>query len=317
MFLLVFNGCFSAPRSKTSNKPIPPRRSFESIKNIDISAKEPFIVHDFIDDNVSFNKGSVRFSTALFLSDLGILEEMNKKQFDNYMSIFFTKFPQHGQIKEIIIPNLSKTDKEDVEKNAYFFITKQKDNKDNEENDYYFIESNIPISSIYSKKYDGYIISLDISFYKEIIPGSWTSIMFLRTNNHYLIYRGIAYPSKSSLLIASYSMGRISADPRMDEILSGKLTITQIKNNLKDEVYKILDNNDPNNVEQTKSLAFLKKYTYLSLSAYSYIDNNFKDAKENFLASDKIIVDIPNDSMGSQYNELRKIMNYLIYTIGE
>jgi len=314
LFLFIFGGCYSGPSSKSTNKSIPPRRTFKSVENIDVSAKEPFNVQEFVNDGISYSKGSIRYSTALFLSDLGILEEMTKKQFDNYVSVFFSKLPKQDQINEIIIPNLSKSEKENTEKNAYFFITKQKD-KDNK--DYYLIESNIPIKSKYTKIYDGYEIRLETEFYKDIIPGSWTSIMFLRTSNNNLFYRGMAYPSKSPPLIVSDTIGRVVSDSRMDEIISGKSTITQAKNRLKEEVDKILGNADPNNVEQTRSLTFLKKYTYLSISAYSYIDSSFKEAKENFLASEKITIDIPNDKMGSQFNELMKVMNYLIYTIGE
>lgn len=320
LFLLIFtvlSGCFGGPPSKSSKPPAesaPPRRTFESVENISVSAREPFIVKEFIQDGVSYGKGSVRFSTALFLSDLGILEGTSKKQFDNYMSVFFSKLPKQEEIKEIIIPNLSKSEKEDVEKNAYFFITKQ---KNKEGKDYYFIESNIPIAGIYAKTYDGYVIELTSGFYKEKIPASWTAIMFLRINNNNLFYRGMAYPSKSQPLIASDAMGRIISDFEMNSLATGTATIVEIKNKLKREVEEILKNADPENAEQTRSLTFLNKYTYLSLSAYSYIGNTFREAKEHFLASEKINIDIPNDTMGSRYNELRKIMNYLINTIGE
>lgn len=314
MFLLLLSGCLSSSPTRSSEKVISPRRTFESVENIDASAKEPFIVQDYIHDGISYSKGSICYSTALFLSDLGILEGTSKNQFNNYMSVFFSKLPQQEQIKEIVIPNLSKSDKEDDEKNAYLFITKRK-NEDGK--DYYLVESNIPISSIYARTYDGYTMKMNAGFYKEKIPGNWTSIMSLRINNDILIYRGMAYLSKSSPLIVSETMGRVVSATRMDEVLSGKSTIAQIKNKLKEEVDKILENADQKNVEQNRSLTFLKKYTNLSLSAYSYIDNTFKEAREYYLASEKIIVDIPDDSMGSRYNELKKIMNYLLYTIGE
>jgi hypothetical protein len=314
LFFAIFNGCLGDPSSKSSNKPIPPRRTFESVEDIDASSKEPFIVNKFIQDDISYSRGSTRFSTALFLSDLGIMEGITKKQFDDYMSLFFSKVPKQDQINEIVIPNLLNSEKEDVEKNAYFFITKQ---KNQEGKDYYLVESNIPIASINSKTYDGYVINLADFLYKEKIPGSWTSIMFLYITNNNLFYRGMAYPDKSAPLIVSDTMGKIVASRRMDEIVSGKSTIAQVKNRLNEEAELILKNADPGNEEQTRSLTFLKKHTYLSLSAYSYIDNTFKEAREHYLASEKIIIDIPNDSMGSRYNELRKIMNYLINTIGE
>lgn len=317
MFLFLLSGCYSVPSSNSTsktNKTVPPRRTYKSAENIDASAKEPFNVQEFVSDGISYNRGSIRFSTALFLSDLGILEGITKKQFDNYASVFFSKLPKQDQINEIIIPNLSKSEKEDAEKNAYFFITKQED-KDNKE--YYLIESNIPINSKYTKIYDGYEIRLESAFYKDIIPGNWTSIMFLRTSNNNLYYRGMAYPVKSPPIVFSEREDGIVPDLRMDELISGRSTVSQAKNRLKEEFDKILEKADPNNAEQTRVLSFMKKYVYLSLSVYSYIDGSFKEAKDNFLAAEKITADIPQEKIISQYNELKKIMNYLINAIGE
>jgi hypothetical protein len=62
---------------------------------------------------------------------------------------------------------------------------------------------------------------------------------------------------------------------------------------------------------------FLEKSTNISLSAYSYIEYDIEEARKYYLSSQKIDIDIPDDTMGSRYKELERIMNYLINIIGD
>jgi hypothetical protein len=212
----------------------------------------------------------------------------------------------------VIIPNLSKSTKDEGEKNAYLFITKHENNDGFE---YYSVESNIPISSFYGKTYDGYTMSLDLDFYKNQIPSSWTSIMSILVNNDIVLYRGIAYPSKSAPLIRTKT--GIGPDSRMNEILLDKSSLVEIKNKLKEAVEEVLKNYKTDNQRQTDSTIFLEKDMNISLSAYSYLGSQFEDAKKYFDVAEGIIVDVPDDLMGSNYKELKRIMDYLINTIGE
>jgi len=99
--------------------------SFETIEIGDRSSTAPFIVREYINDGILYGKESAYFSTALFLSDLGILSGITSEQLLEYASIIFTEFPQEGQVKDIIIPNLSLSTDADAERNAYLFLTKQ------------------------------------------------------------------------------------------------------------------------------------------------------------------------------------------------
>lgn len=305
--ILFFCGCVGISSSK-AKKPEQPRRVFESVEIKDNLSSDPFIVNEFIKDGISYNKESVYFSTALFLSDLGILNEITKKQFENYASVIFSDFPKEGQVKQIIIPNLSRSNDESAEKNAYLFISKL---KNQEGRSLYLLESNIPIAGVNNRPYyDGYIVKLDSSFYRNQVPARWTSIMFIYFVDNNLFYRGLAYPSKSAPLIITEK--GIRSDTGMNESLSGQSTLADIKNKLKETVENIIKNTVPENQQQTDLLKFLEKNSNLSLSAYSYIDGNVNDAKKFYLLSEGVKVDIPDDAMGRRSSELRKIMDYLL-----
>ena len=313
LVIIFLNGCVGTSHSRTS-APVQPRRVFETVEISNRSSTAPFIVREYTHDGSSYRKGSVYFSTALFLSDLGILGKITKEQFKEYASIIFTEFPREGQVKEIIIPNLSQSTDADAEKNAYLFLTRQKNSEGRE---YFLIESNIPIASINNRPYyDGYIMLIDGSFWKNQIPGSWTSIMFLHFVNNNLFYRGMAYPSKAAPLVIT-ERGDVVLDLNMTTVISGKTTVLEIKNKLKETVEASVKNATPENQQQIDSIKRLEQYTNLSLSAYSYIDGNFNDAKNYFSLSERIIVDASDGAWGRRQNELRNIMNYLLNTIGE
>jgi hypothetical protein len=307
--VVLFNGCFTTTSSKKEEVP---RREFQTVEIIDGSMNDPFITNEFISDNNSFKEGSVYFSAALFLSDMGILETITKEQFEKYTEVIFSNFPTEGQCKEVIIPNVSLSQEDRDEKNAYLFITKS---KNNDGKYYYLIESNIPIASIYAKDYDGYVMRLNTGFYQNKIPARWTSIMRINTNNDILLYGGVAYPSKSAPLI--FTGTGIGSDVHMNSIISGQSTITDVKNALKEAVEKALQNTQAENQQQIDSMKFLEKGTYISLSAYSYIDSDIEDAKKYYILSEQVNVNIPEDTMGSRISELSKIMNYLTNVIGE
>jgi hypothetical protein len=311
LFGILLIGCLGSP-SVTSRGSEPPRREFQSIAASAFPSYEPSIVNDFLVDDSSFGIGSIYFSTALFLADANILMNTSKELFEKYASVLFSQFPREGEVKEIIIPDLSLSHKEGQERDAYLFITK---NKTNEEQDYYLIETNIPIGSIYASTYDGYVMRLEDGFYKDKIPARWTSIMNIRTNNDIILYRGIAYPSKSAPLI--FTGTGIGSDIRMNAIMSRQTTIAEISNNLKSTVEQTFQNTTIENQQKSDSMKFLEKSTYLSLAAYSYIDSNVEDAKKYLLLSNGIEVDIPDDIMGSRYKELYKIIDYLLSVIDQ
>ncbi|MCL2440991.1 MAG: hypothetical protein FWD14_04570 [Treponema sp.] len=306
--ILIFGGCISIPSSKVNTH----RRVFESVIIADNSLTAPFVVREYINDSSSYSKETVYFSTALFLSDLGILNEITKEQFENYAAVVFSEFPRENQVKEIIIPNLSRSIKEDSEKNAHLFITKQ---KNNEGRVHYLVESNIPIAGVNNMPYyDGYVMKIDSGFWKNHIPASWTSIMNLHFIGNNLFYRGIAYPSKSAPLIIT-DRG-IGSDTRMNAVISGESTIAETKDKLKETVETAIKNTVPENQSQLHSMRFLEKTTNISLSAYSYIEGNFNEAKKYYSLSEEVNVDIPDSAMGRRYGELKNIMNYLLNIMG-
>jgi hypothetical protein len=308
--MLCFIGC-AGMLSSRQRKDDTPRRTFTALDNIDSSTKEPFIRNEFVSDNISFSKESIYFATALFLTDVGIINEMPKDLFEKYSSIIFSGFPDFGQLKEIVIPNLSRSEHTDVEKNAYLFITKQ---KNDEGRDFYLLETNIPIKSHYSRLYDGYVVNISQGFHKNTVPLQWTSVMFIYSNNDILLYRGLAYPEKSSPLV--FTGTGIGNDSRMREIYSGKSSVLEVKNRLQEATESGIKNTVPENPQQAESIKFLEKHANLSYSSYSYLCSNINDAIGYYNISQKINTDIPDDKAGSIYNELNKIMDYLLNTIG-
>jgi hypothetical protein len=307
LLILILSGCLGSPSSRG---PELPRRVFQSIESGTFPSNEPSIVGDFIADDISFTIGSINFSTALFLSDAGILADVPKELFEKYATALFSQFPREGDVKEIIIPDLSLSKEEDHERDAYLFITKDK-TKDG--HDYYIIDSNIPIAGINSSNYDGYVMRLNRGFHKNQVPARWTSIMSIMFNNNILLYRGVAYPSKSAPLISTETA--IGADVRMNAIISDQTTIAETSSQLNNTVVHALKNTTAENQHHADSMKFLEKSNYLSLSAYSYIDSDFAEANKFFLLAKETEAIIPNNIMGSKYSELEKIMEYLINII--
>jgi hypothetical protein len=308
-FVALFYGCFSTPAPVEEK---PPRREFVSVEDERITNEKIFIVDEYAGDGSSYSKGSVYFATALFLSDLGILQATTKNDFIKIAEVMFTNLPEEGELKELVIPSLSKTEEIDAEKNGYFFIYKTKNNAGES---YYKIESNVPTASLWTRTYDGYVMRNNLPFYKNNVPAGWTSIMNMWTNHNTLIYRGVAYPKKSALLISTGT--GIGPDPRMNAILATDKTIKDIQSQLENVVSVALKITEPANQDGRNDLRFLEKYTNMSLSAYSFIDSQFDESKKYFLAAQKINTEIPPDLKGNNYNELTAIMDYLINSIGK
>jgi hypothetical protein len=199
---------------------------------------------------------------------------------------------------------------EDHERDAYLFITKGKTNNGL---DCYVIDTNIPIAGIYSSNYNGYVMRLTSAFHKNQVPSRWTSVMSIMFNNNILLYRGVAYPSKSAPLISTETS--IGSDVRMNAVISAQTTISETSSQLNNTVDRALKNTTAENQHHADSMKFLEKSTYLSLSAYSYIDSDFNGANKFFLLAKETEAIIPDDTMGSRYSELEKIMEYLINII--
>jgi hypothetical protein len=306
LFSVLLAGCIGFPSSGSRGRGAP-RREFQSVEYGTFPSNVPSVVGDFLADDISFTANSVNFSTALFLADVGILTDLPKEVFEKYAAVLFSRFPRKGEVKEIIIPGLSLSQEDDHEKDAYLFITKS---KTNEGKDSYLIETNIPIGSIFASTYDGNVMILKGGFHKNQIPAGWTSVMNILPNDNILLYRGIAYPSKSAPLI--FTGTGIGSDVRMNAIVSDQTTVSETASRLKNTVEQALQNTEADNQQQADSLKFLEKSTYLSLSAYSYIDSDVEEAKRYFLLAQGTEVDIPGNIMGSRYKELEKIMDYLL-----
>jgi hypothetical protein len=306
LFSVILSGCLGIPSSGSGNMG-PPRREFQSVESGIYPSKVPSVIDDFLADDISFTVNSINFSTALFLADVGILTDVPKELFEKYATVLFSQFPREGEVKEIIIPGLSLSQEDDHEKDAYLFITK---NRTNEGRDYYLLESNIPVGSVFASTYDGYVMRLEAGFYENQIPARWTSIMNIAVNGNILLYRGIAYPPKSAPLI--FTGTGIGSDVRMDAIVSDQVTISETASRLENTVEQTLQNTEADNQRQADSVKFLEKNTYLSLSAYSYIDSDIEKANRYFLLSKETEANIPDDTMGSRYKELERIMDYLL-----
>ena len=305
---LILCSCGGAPAPR---EPETPRREFQSIDSGKYPENVPSIVGDFIADDISFSSGSINFSTALFLADADKLTDLPKELFEKYAAALFTQFPREGDVKEILIPGFSLSQESGVERDAYLFISKSitKDGSD-----YYVIETNIPMASNISRIYDGYVMRIDAGFYKNKVPARWTSVMGIMVNNDILLYRGIAYPSKSAPLI--FTGTGIGSDVRMNAIVSGQATIAETASQLKNNYEQALITTTAKNQQQADSMKFLEKDTCLSLAVYSYIDSDFDEAKKYFLMAKETEAIIPNDTMGSRYTELEAIMDYLIDNLG-
>jgi hypothetical protein len=96
---LFFIGCAGLTSSQSGNEKTP-RREFIGIENIDPALHEPYTVNEFIADNNSFSKESVYFSTALLLSDIGILGETGKELFEKYAAVFFPIFLTRASLRK-------------------------------------------------------------------------------------------------------------------------------------------------------------------------------------------------------------------------
>lgn len=305
LLVILLNGCMSTSSPTPEEQP---RREFQILDSI--TATDPFIVNEFTSDNNTFTRESTYFSTALFLSDADKLESITKEQFEKYAGILFSNFPNEGELKEVVIPIFSSSKEENIEKNAYLFITKK---KNNEGKDYYGMETNIPINSVYAKNYDGYVMRLNTEFYKGKIPARWTSVMSIMFNKDILLYRGVAYPSKSAPII--FTGTGIGSDVRMNSIISEQTSIFDTKKSLNETVKQTLETTKAESRQQADSMLFLEKFSNMSLSLYSYIDSDIEEAKKFFNAAKEIELIIPDDMMGYRFKELEIIMNYLLNTI--
>ena len=320
LLMIIFNSCIGKPAARVTlgttagtaaktTEPEIPRREFLSVESGVYPENEPSITGNFTAENIVFSHGAVNFSTALFLSDIGILSDVSKELFENYADVFFSQFPVIGEVKEIVIPGLSSVQNDNEEHDAYFFITMN----DNNGHNYYTIESNIPISGIYARTYDGYVMDRDRGFFKNEIPARWTSIMNIKTSGSILLYNGIAYPEKSAPLI--FTGTGIGSDIGMKAVLSDQSSVSEMAVNLESIVKQAIGNSSPSNQRQAESMKFLEKTTYLSMSAYFYIDSNFKESRKYFLLSKQAGATVPDDKMGSRHKELELIMDYLLNRI--
>jgi hypothetical protein len=181
---------------------------------------------------------------------------------------------RRGQTKEVVIPALS-TSAEGEEKDAYLFITR-KTNK--EGRPFYLIETNIPIGSIYAKTYDGYVMKRDLGFYVNEVPAEWTAVMNIVYENDIVLYRGMAYPSKSAPLI--YTGTSFGSDVFMKDIISGRYSLAETGKGLLDKITEVITKTEIQTREQEDSMNYLVKCGNLSASVYSYIDSKFEEVYE-------------------------------------
>jgi len=289
-----------------------PRREYISVNTENKNISDIFVIDaNFKKDDLIVSDASKKVATAMFALDLGILETITKDDFNKIISLFFTDLPIENEIKTIVIPRLSQysikgDEAKPIEKDAYFFISKE---KDNDGKVYYIMETNIPINSYYGKDYDGYSIAINSNYYKNEVPASWVSIMNIAIKEDVIIYQGVAYPNKVSPLY--FSGTGIAPDKKLANILNSKKSVSDIMKELESVVNQATEDMPTDDVQKASAL-FLKKYTAISLSFYAYLDGNIELSKIYYDLNKSIEVRIPEDVRGSQYNRLNALMEYLI-----
>lgn len=309
LIVLLFSSCLTTTR--TNNTPKPPRREFISVETTDLTIEDTFVVSDSCGDyGLEPSVNSRVFATAMFLKDLGILNEISSSEFEVISKAVFTNYPASGEVKEIVIPSLSKYQKKGdeetvIEKDAYLFVTHFTTDTGQEK---FRIETNIPISSIYDKYYDGYFINTNSSFHKDIIPASWIAVMSIAFEDDVIVYKGVQFPPMASLL--NYSGTGIGVDNWMNNPISPDSEIKDVMVELESVVEKATA--ELSDVpEQKESQLFLRKYSALTLSAYAYLNGDSELSRTYLEQAGTIEVTIPDNSMGKKYEGLEEVVSYI------
>lgn len=308
LILILFSSCLTT--TSTKNIPTPPRREYVSVETTDLTIEDTFVVSDsFVKYELEPDENSKIFATAMFLKDLGILNEVESSEFEAISKAVFTGFPASGEVKQIVIPSLSKYKKAGnakIEKDAYLFVTHFITKNGQEK---FKIETNIPISSIWDDYYDGYFITINSSFHKDIIPASWVAVIEIAFENDIIIYQGIKYPSMASLL--NYSGTGIGVDKWMNNPVSPDTEIKEVMIELEEVVEKATAEllEVP---EQKESQLFLRKYTALTLSVYAFLEGDTELSKTYFEEANDINVIIPDNTMGKRYEGLEGIVSFIL-----
>lgn len=306
----TFLSCASTKSTKNEKKEETPRRTFESVDTTGLKLSDMFISDNgFIGDGKNYSKQTVNLSTALFVYDLGIANDISKDDFSKIGELFFNNMPLEDEVKMIVIPNLSKkteNDSAEAEKDGYFFITQSK-NKLGET--CYKIESNIPINSIWAKTYDGYEIAINSNFFKNKVPARWVAIMNIAVKNDTIVYNGVAYPVKAAPL--QFTGTGIGPDRNLSNLTKEGVTITSVKTSLEETVIKGTQN-EPENEAQKNSMDCLKKYSNYSLALYSYLEGDNTSTKTYFENGKSIVVELPENSIGGQCKRLSSLVEFLL-----
>lgn len=315
LILITFTNCLSLPSAskKTTNtarESQPPRREFESVNTTGLSFSNMFVVDNgFVGNGKKYDKAAVKLSAGMLAFELGIQNEITAADLKKIGDLFFNNLPAENEVKEIVIPQLCK--KEDVtaenELDGYFFIYPST-NKNGKLN--YTIETNLPIASIWGRTYDGYIVTLKSSFYKNQVPASWNAIMSIEVLDDTIVYNGVAYPNKASPL--QFTGTGIGSDTRLTNLTKGEKTLEKIMTEL-DSVVKEGLEKTPTDTDQAKqSINLLSKYKDASMSMYSYLAGNSEKAKEYLAASDALEMELPENVMGGRCKKISEFMNWIL-----
>lgn len=315
LILVAFTSCISTPSAstkatETKKESQPPRREFESVDTTGLTFSNMFVVNNgFVGNGKKYNKATVKLSAGMLAFELGIQDEITDADFAKIGELFFNNLPAENEVKEIVIPQLCKKENatEENEMDGYFFIYPST-NKNGKLN--YTIETNLPIASIWGSTYDGYIVTLKSSFFKNQIPARWNAMMSIEVLDDTIVYNGVAYPNKASPL--QFTGTGIGSDTRLSNLTKGEKSLNTLMTEL-DSVVKEGLEKTPTDTDQAKqSMNLLSKYNDASMSMYSYLAGNPAKAKEYLAASDALEMELPENVMGGRCKKISEFMNWIL-----
>jgi hypothetical protein len=310
---LAFMSCLSAPVDKAAKaeEPETPRRVFTSESTAGLGFSDMFIVNpNYQKASLQASENSKALSALLLATDLGIKEKVSPQDLKKISELFFSHLPAEGEVKEIVIPGLSRykvtgSEKETPELDGYFFIAQRKTNGSQI---IYTVETNIPMGSLYAKDYDGYVMEPNQSFFKEVVPASWVSVMNIIHNDQVIVYQGVAYPDRLAPLY--FSGSGIAPDTGLKKLVEPGLSITALMGELESTVHEAT-REEPLDEAERNSLRLLKKYADLSLALYAYVSGDEAQSRAYLRRAQGIDVNLPENARGSQCGRLQELMEYL------
>jgi len=299
---LVIIECSTTPLEEGTEQ----RLSFQPVNTAGLTVKDSFIVGEFTSDGAEFSKASRYYSTANFLADLDILDDVDFDAFDSLSTVLFADLPAEGQTKEVVIPNAAPEVKgNDSIRDAYLFITKT---TGGDRCGCYLIETNIPVGAMRNKNDTIFFLNNKTGFFKGEIPGNYANgVLSLTCDGDLLVYQGLVYPNLTPPL--GFSAKGLKPDSQLNCLLSGDMSLDQIKAKLGGQA-KMLENHT---AKPGGAFKFLEKFVNMSLCAYSFLESDFDAASRYYDKAACINCPAPEDSdYDLNYKGLEKVMKYVI-----